>query len=98
MATGQNAEIARLRRITSDTRYSVELVHDGEEVSVQTNGQPQAKILADTVRTGAVTLWIHSNMRIEVDQIEIQGTITDGSLTRQKHAWVAAELKKLGFE
>jgi hypothetical protein len=76
--------------------YTVELVHDGEKVGATVDGELRAEARAETRKEGHVFLWCHSDLRITVPALEIEGRVTPASLAALRAQWVRAKLHALG--
>jgi hypothetical protein len=77
--------------------YALELVHDGQKVAVRVDGTPRAEAPAGGLEAGRVFLWVHSDLRIAVPRIEIEGGIDPASLEAARAGWVQRELAARGF-
>ena len=77
--------------------YSMEFVHDGRKAEVWVDGVLRAQAAAPARKQGRLFLWGHSDLRISVPWLEIEGRVAEASLDRLRAEWAATELAALGL-
>lgn len=77
--------------------YALELVHDGGRAEVWVEGVLRAEAPAEQRKAGRIFLWGHSDLRISVPTLEIEGRITPASLVAARTRWVRRELEARGL-
>ena len=77
--------------------YALELVHDGRTVEVRVDGVPRAEAPAERRAAGRVFLWGHSDLRITVGRVEIEGRIAPAALAAARSRWVRRGLEERGI-
>lgn len=80
-----------------DTKYVLELAHDGKHVSTKLDGEDVTKSEAGPRLAGDVAVLVVSEGLVAVHRLEITGRIDGTSLSRARVAWVARSLADMGF-
>lgn len=78
--------------------YAIEVLHDGHKVEVWVDGVLRSQAQAQARKQGRLFLWGHSDLRISVPSLEIEGGVTPASLDALRAEWVRARLAALGLD
>lgn len=77
--------------------YAVELVHDGRKVAVRVDGVARAEAPAGRRSEGRVFLWGHTDLRITVGRVELEGRLAPAALAGARARWVRRGLEERGL-
>jgi len=91
---GARFEVDRIpedeRFLPYDTPHEVALIHAGDVVRVEVAGETVAEISGRAPQSGAVTVYLHSDMPLWLHDLEIEGSIPSASLRSRRRAWADA--------
>jgi hypothetical protein len=74
----------------------VELHHTGTKARMTVEGDLPREVLAGPRDSGGIVLWVHSEMGVQVQRLEIVGTLK-GGVEAGREAWIAGRLTDLGL-
>ena len=78
------------RFLPYDKKHEVALIHTGETVLVEFGGKQVAEIEGQAPMSGALTLYLHSDMPLWLHELEIEGGITFANQRPLRRAWAEA--------
>jgi hypothetical protein len=80
------------RALYLDTRYAMELEHDGQRVTLRCEGLEQATLGAGNRSSGAVFLRAVGTIPVRVDALVIEGQLLPESFVRMQRSWAEAQM------
>ncbi len=78
-----------------DRTYEMELRHDGSRVTLSRDGEAPLELPYTARRSGAVFLYLHSELPVRIRRLSIEGSFGERAFDRMRASWVAAELARL---
>lgn len=85
------------RTLTSAKPYKVELRHDGAVAHLVVDGKPRGEIRCGSRRSGGFFLWLHSDVKIELQRLEIEARVSPSFLEVGRVEWVEERLEEMGL-
>jgi hypothetical protein len=80
------------RALYLDTRYALELEHDGERVTLRCEGLEQSTLGVGNRRSGAVFLRAVSQIPVRIESLTIEGQLLPESFQRMQRLWAEAQM------
>ena len=80
--------------VLTDTRYALELRHDGKEATLLLEGKAQRSLAVGSRQSGAIFLCTASDGQVRVERIEIEGRLAPDSFERLKRARIERGLAR----
>jgi hypothetical protein len=79
------------------TTYSIEVRHDGTNVSVSVDGDAMTEAPAPSRNSGDVFLWFHTTLPVSIERLEIRGKVDPASARALRASTVEKRLVEMGF-
>ncbi|MCZ6596425.1 MAG: hypothetical protein O7B99_02180 [Planctomycetota bacterium] len=80
------------RQFITGISYEMEIEHDGKKVVVRRDGALITELPAEHLKRGRVFLWMHSDLGVSIDRIEIEAGLDPALLDNFKRSWLEEQL------
>lgn len=81
------------KKLNAVKAYRVEVHHDGTaKATMEVNGKPQNEVQVGARKSGQIFLWIHSDVPISLEKLEIEGRVSKAVMEAGRFEWVEAKL------
>ena len=61
------------------------------------DGKPRGEIRCGSRRSGGLFLWVHSDVKLQLQRLEIEARVSPSFLEAGRVAWVDAKLQEMGL-
>jgi len=95
--SGFQESFALEETIMGNQTFQVDVVHDGQKVSLAVDGERLGSIPAGPLLEGGVYLWVHYDIPIMLRRLEIEGKASPEMFAPLRNEWLAQKLFEIGL-